>query len=84
MIIFTKFHGDWVKIVDFSIKAYFWASNIFFESVSTILKVGFLKNVAAIIFELLCRRFSYLSAFEILNKGVGLSNFRREVAQQKS
>ena len=26
---FHKFHEDWVKIVDFSIKAYFWASNIF-------------------------------------------------------
>ena len=34
LIIFTKFHEDWVKIVDFSIKAYFWAINIFFASVS--------------------------------------------------
>ena len=31
LVIFTKFHKDWVKIVDFSIKAYFWASNIFFH-----------------------------------------------------
>ena len=29
LVIFTKFHKDWVKIVDFSIKAYFWDSNIF-------------------------------------------------------
>ena len=35
LVIFTKFHKDWVKIVDFSIKAYFWASNDFFASVST-------------------------------------------------
>ena len=29
LVIFTKFHKDYVKIVDFSIKAYFWAGNIF-------------------------------------------------------
>ena len=34
LVIFTKFHKDWIKIVDFSTKAYFWASNIFLTSVS--------------------------------------------------
>ena len=35
LVIFTKFHKDWVKIMDFSIKACFWVSNIFFASVSS-------------------------------------------------
>ena len=25
-VIFAKFHNDWVKIVDFLVKAYFWGS----------------------------------------------------------
>ena len=28
LVIFTKFHKDWVKIVDFFIKIYFWASKV--------------------------------------------------------
>ena len=32
--ILTKFRIDWVKIVDFLIKAYFWLSPVFFYSVS--------------------------------------------------
>ena len=29
IVIFTKFHINWTKIVDFSLIAYFWASALF-------------------------------------------------------
>ena len=35
LLILTKFHNDWVQIVDFSLMAYFWACVIFYYSVST-------------------------------------------------
>ena len=31
MIIFTKFHKDWSKIVDFLLLAKFWACPLFFD-----------------------------------------------------
>ena len=34
LIILTKFHNDWQEIVDFLVMAKFWASLIFFASVS--------------------------------------------------
>ena len=34
LVILTKFHKDWPKIVDFLVIAKFWASQIFFASVS--------------------------------------------------
>ena len=34
-VIFTKFYTNWAKIVDFSLIAYFGASAIFYDSVST-------------------------------------------------
>ena len=37
MVILTKFHNDWMKIVDFSVIAYFWASPIFYYS---LFKIG--------------------------------------------
>ena len=37
LIILTKFDGDWTEIVHFLLLIYFWASIIFFESVSSIL-----------------------------------------------
>ena len=36
IVIFTKFHMNWTKIVDFSLIAYFGASAIFYDSVSRI------------------------------------------------
>ena len=41
LVILTKFHKDWPKIVDFLVIAKFWASQIFFASVSRIRKSGF-------------------------------------------
>ena len=35
-LILTKFRIDWVKIVDFLIKAYFWLSPVFYYPVSII------------------------------------------------
>ena len=35
IVILTKFHDDWTKIVDFSLIAYFRASLIFYASVFT-------------------------------------------------
>ena len=37
MVIFTKFHINWTKIVDFSLIAYFSASAIFYDSVFSFL-----------------------------------------------
>ena len=37
IVIFTKFHTNWTKIVDFSLIAYFSASAIFYYSVFIIL-----------------------------------------------
>ena len=37
LVILTKFHKDWPKIVDFLVIAKFWASQIFFASVSIFL-----------------------------------------------
>ena len=41
-LILAEFHNDWVKIVDFILIAYFWASVIF--SMSRISKVSDKKN----------------------------------------
>ena len=35
MVILAKFEQNWTKIVDFSLMAHFWASSMFYESVST-------------------------------------------------
>ena len=40
MVILTKFHIDWIKIVDFSLIPYFKASPIFYYSPSNLIMVA--------------------------------------------
>ena len=40
LVILTKFHKDWQEIVDFLVIAKFWASPIFFASVSIVFWAG--------------------------------------------
>ena len=45
IVIFTKFQINWTKIVDFSLIAYFGASVIFYDSVSTYICTSFEKDI---------------------------------------